>query len=230
MRKILAIDSCEKVYARERDLWSKRKINVVKVNSMQKAICKLAIESNYLFIAINADHIDYKPMLPILLRSTNHPVLLIATSYTPEEYNDAMRAGVDFYSLWHEDTEKMVELALTMVDRSRGRRKKAHAVNLRIFNDMVLCMQNRTIHVNEQKIKLTKTEFQILDLLISKPNWIFTYEQIYNAVWLDSYDECANKTIFTHVTNIRNKFPFNIRDAYIDNILGIGYRFDKSVS
>ena len=67
---------------------------------------------------------------------------------------------------------------------------------------------------------LPKKEFELLALLHSKPNKVFTREEIFSAIWGDNII-VGDRTIDVHIRKLREK----IGDDYIKTIKGVGYKF-----
>lgn len=75
---------------------------------------------------------------------------------------------------------------------------------------------------NEGKeIYLAKKEFELIELLSSKPGKVFTRQEIFNKVW-GAEVIVGNRTIDVHVRKLREK----IGDSYIKTVKGIGYKFE----
>ena len=90
--------------------------------------------------------------------------------------------------------------------------------------DLVVDLENFTVVKNGQTIQLTAKEFQILKLLASSPNRVFTKEQIYQFVWNDSYYGDEN-VINVHMRRLREKIESNpSQPEYIKTLWGIGYK------
>ncbi len=95
------------------------------------------------------------------------------------------------------------------------------------FPNLEIDLYHREIRQNERIIKLTDIEFRILRYLAEQPGRVFTYEQIYEAVWNEEYIN-EKGIIMTHVRHIREKIePDSKTPRYIENIRGVGYRFKK---
>ncbi len=71
-----------------------------------------------------------------------------------------------------------------------------------------------------QELVLPKKEFELLLLLFSKPDKVFTRDEIFNAVWGDNII-VGDRTIDVHIRKLREK----IGDTHIKTIKGVGYKF-----
>lgn len=70
-------------------------------------------------------------------------------------------------------------------------------------------------------ITLPKKEFELLDLLASKPGKVFTRDQILDKVWGGDV-VVGDRTIDVHIRKLREK----LGDSYIKTVKGIGYKFE----
>ena len=88
-------------------------------------------------------------------------------------------------------------------------------------------LENRTVKVSNQIVKLTAKEFDILALLIMHPKRVFTYEMIMDLVWHEDYTFYSRKAVNNHVSNLRKKLKIahDIPD-YIKSVYGVGYKFE----
>lgn len=92
--------------------------------------------------------------------------------------------------------------------------------------NLYLCLEQRRVIVYNQEVILTTKEFDILFLLASNPNRVFTYELIMDLVWNEDYTYYSRKAINNHVSNLRKKLKVKPDDPdYIKSVTGIGYKF-----
>ncbi len=69
-------------------------------------------------------------------------------------------------------------------------------------------------------ITVPRKEFELLSLLISKPEKVFTRDEIFDHIWGDNI-VVGDRTIDVHIRKIREK----IGEDYIKTVKGIGYKF-----
>lgn len=87
--------------------------------------------------------------------------------------------------------------------------------------DLVIDRDSFLVYRGDEKFVLAKKEFELLYLLASKPNKVFTREQILKAIWEDSV-VVTNRTIDVHIRKLREK----IGDHYVTTVKGVGYKFE----
>ena len=74
---------------------------------------------------------------------------------------------------------------------------------------------------------LTAKEFDILALLITHPQRVFTYELIMELVWNEDVTFYSRKAVSNHMSNLRKKLKITSDGLeYIKNIVGVGYKFE----
>jgi len=86
--------------------------------------------------------------------------------------------------------------------------------SIRIDREKYIVVQRDT------EISLPKKEFELLALLMSKPDNVFTREKIFASVWGDDI-VVGDRTIDVHIRKLREK----IGDDYIKTVKGVGYKF-----
>lgn len=89
------------------------------------------------------------------------------------------------------------------------------------IGDLVIDREKVTVQKNDEIIELAKKEFELLNLLVTKPGKVFSREEIFNKVW-GADVIVGNRTIDVHIRKLREK----IGDDYIKTIKGIGYKFE----
>ena len=82
--------------------------------------------------------------------------------------------------------------------------------------------ENYTVEKNGENLRLPRKEFELLALLISKPNFVFKRIEILEKVWGTDI-VVGDRTIDVHIRKLREK----IGSQYITTIKGIGYKFNN---
>ena len=77
-------------------------------------------------------------------------------------------------------------------------------------------------------MKLTATEYRILELLMEHPGQVFSAEQIYEKVWKEIANYTVENTVMVHIRHIREKLEINPKKPkYVKVVWGIGYKMEK---
>ena len=114
-----------------------------------------------------------------------------------------------------------------LISRIKALLKRSHAP-VPVYNkksgktsDDIYMDRERFIVVKKGKeLALPKKEFELLNLLISKPGKVFTREEIFQTVWGDKII-VGDRTIDVHIRKLREK----IGEDFIHTVKGVGYKF-----
>lgn len=90
------------------------------------------------------------------------------------------------------------------------------------FEQLVINMSNKTVTVNGAEVSLTKKEFELLSMLLGKPDTVFSREQLIESIW-NGDTEMSDRTIDVNITRLRKKI-----EPYNKNLItrqGYGYYF-----
>lgn len=94
--------------------------------------------------------------------------------------------------------------------------------NLQVrINDLIIDKERYIVIQGEREIRLPKKEFELLLLLTSKPNKVFTRNEIFARVWGNDVI-VGDRTIDVHIRKIREKLDID----NIKTVKGVGYKFD----
>jgi two-component system alkaline phosphatase synthesis response regulator PhoP len=107
-----------------------------------------------------------------------------------------------------------------LLRRHKHFNQETEATNLK-FGELDIDLEAFMISKNGVQIPLAKKEFELLELLISKPGKVFKREEILNKVWGHEVI-VGDRTIDVHIRKLREK----IGSHYIQTLKGVGYKFD----
>src|SRR6056297_2278404 len=86
--------------------------------------------------------------------------------------------------------------------------------------NLIIDKEKYQVMNNGKELVLPKKEFELLLLLISKPDKVFTRDEIFTAVWGDNII-VGDRTIDVHIRKLREK----IGDKHIKTVKGVGYKY-----
>ena len=93
---------------------------------------------------------------------------------------------------------------------------------------LVLDKKQRLIIVEGEEVRLTATEYKIVELLMEHPGQVFPAEQIYENVWHDEACFAVENTVMVLIRHIREKIEIEPKKPrYIKVVWGIGYKMEK---
>lgn len=107
---------------------------------------------------------------------------------------------------------------------SNSDRKHSDSGVIRV-KDMVLESDSRRVRIDGEDARLTSKEFDILRLLLSNPNKIYSRDDLLRAIWEDATPADA-RTVDVHVRRLREKIEKNPSDPqYVYTKWGSGYYY-----
>lgn len=91
-----------------------------------------------------------------------------------------------------------------------------------IIKDLYVNKKQRTVNIEKLPIEFTPMEFDLLYLLVSNQNLVYSREQLLNLVWGMEYIG-GTRTVDTHIQRVRKKLGVLYQDI-IQTVHGIGYK------
>ncbi|MDD2973349.1 MAG: response regulator transcription factor [Lachnospiraceae bacterium] len=101
--------------------------------------------------------------------------------------------------------------------------------NMQIYRVGGLMMNDETkeVQVDEEFVKLTPIEYNILLLLVKNQGRVFSIDQIYENIWNEEAIG-ADNTVAVHIRHIREKIEINPKEPrYLKVVWGVGYKIEK---
>lgn len=149
-------------------------------------------------------------------KGVNTPVLLLTARDAIEDRVLGLDLGADDYLV-----KPFASSELIARIRSLSRRVNSIYQEQLSFGNIKYESKSHTIIINDETIELTSKEGQLLEMLIKRPNQIFTREQILDRVWGINSDVQEN-TIEFYIHHLRKKLSKKA-DVGIVTIRSVGY-------
>lgn len=103
-----------------------------------------------------------------------------------------------------------------------GENKAIYQVGGLILND-----DTKQVTVDDEPVKMTPIEYNILLLLMKNQGRVFSINQIYESIWNEDAIGAGN-TVAVHIRHIREKIEINPKEPrYLKVVWGVGYKIDK---
>ena len=95
------------------------------------------------------------------------------------------------------------------------------------YDDLLIDTNKKNVKSADKIIKIGKTEYKILSMLMSRPEHVFSREQIIDYVW-DNNPNIDDRTVDVHVSRLRKTFKENYHgNCKIETVHGFGYCIRK---
>ena len=121
-----------------------------------------------------------------------------------------------------------VKARIKAIMRRMSPKKEAAPKNENLFlevKDMKLDIDGHRVYIRDKEINLTSKEFELLELLISHPNKVYSREKLLKLVWGTDYPGDV-RTVDVHIRRLREKVEENPGEPkYVHTKWGVGYYF-----
>lgn len=165
----------------------------------------------------------------IRARSTTLPIIVISARITPADKVMLLNLGADDYLAKPFDLNELTaRIEVQMRHRAEAATPAASgnaegAPHTLRFRDWALSPESRTFTAAGAPVALTPTEFNILELLMGRPQKVFTKQELFELAWGEPYS-VEDSTVNVHVSNLRRKLKPTGTDTYIQTVWSLGYK------
>ncbi len=228
--RVLIVDDDREIVEAIEIYLKNENLDVAKAYDGMQALEKLAEEDFDLIIMdVMMPKLDGLRATMKIRETKNIPILVLSAKSEDSDKIIGLNLGADDYI-----TKPFNPLELVARVKSHLRRyvhlgdssSPAKSNELRT-GDLVLNLDTKEAMVGDQSIKLTPTEYGILEFLMRNQGKVFSIEQIYETVWNEpSYN--VDNTVAVHIRRIREKIEINPKDPrYLKVVWGIGYKIER---
>lgn len=151
------------------------------------------------------------------------PIIMLTAKSEDVDKILGLELGADDYITKPFNPREVVARIKAVLRRTGDREKNLKTLS---FPNLEINLAEYRVKVNNQVVPLTPKEIELLALMASHPNMVFTRENLLENVW--GYDYIGEtRTVDTHVKRLRRKLmiaPHNPWD--IKTIWGVGYKFE----
>lgn len=205
--------------------------NVTKAKNGLEAL-KLLDENHFDLVLLDVmmPKMDGKETLKKIREKFNIPVIMVTAKTSEKDKVEGLTLGADDYV-----TKPIKPLELIARVKAQLRRftvLNPNKVEVEEPNEISIrnLYANKVTHevkVDDEQIKLTKIEFDILYLLAKNPNKVFSTEEIFENVWKEKNFDATNN-VMVHIRRLRNKLKEETREEkIITTVWGVGYKIEK---
>ncbi|MFI3129139.1 MAG: response regulator transcription factor [Bacillota bacterium] len=218
MINILIVDDNESIRSLLSHRLSKEGFNIYQAGDGEEAydiVCERNIDLIMLDIMMpNMNGFEFLKL--IRGQDFEMPVFMITADENFDRKIEGFKLGVDDFLV---KPLNMEEVALRV--NSLLRRAKINKSRIITIGGVELNEETLQVTVEGEGINLAKKEFQLIFLLLSYPNKIFTRQNLLERIWEDS--DTIDRTVDVHINRLREKLE-TVKEFKISTVKGLGYK------
>lgn len=219
MKKILVVDDESAIRGLLKESLEMEGYLVYTAKSGMEAMENLKHQPDLIFLDVNMPDMDGYMVCEKIRDYVDCPILFLTARTEEQDRVNGFKSGGDDYIVKPFGMEEM--LARVEAHLRREERRQTNR-NIYIGKDLTVDFSGRQVLVEGKDIGLTRTEFSIVELLITHSGQVFDKEQIYESV--RGFDGEADASIIAeHVRRIRQKIDKNTK--HIETVWGVGYKW-----
>lgn len=177
-----------------------------------------------LILDLGLPDIDGIDLIGSIRRQGDVPIIVLSARTGEKDKVEALDMGANDYVTKPFGTDELlarVRVALRNVRQSEG-----FGMNQFILKQMLIDYEERKVILDGVEVKLTQTEYNIVQLLSMHAGRVLTYSEIIKKIW-GYTDSGSVKKLQVNMANVRKKFGEKPgENQYIINELGVGYRMN----
>ena len=146
------------------------------------------------------------------------PVLMLTARDAVEDRIDGLDAGADDYLVKPFDVGELKARLRALLRRTGAEDAPGELV----FDELRLDPQRHGVIVREEFVELTRTEYQLLELLMRNPRRVLPHDLIYDRVWGYDFGPASN-ALRVYVGYLRRKLQDAGARPLLHTVRGVGY-------
>ena len=156
---------------------------------------------------------------------SNVPIIMLTAKGDDMDKILGLEYGADDYITKPFNILEVKARIKAIIHRTAKQEKKADTAGRIQAGDMTIERDNRRVYIEGREINLTAKEFDVLELLATHPNQVYSREKLLTMVWGVDYPGDA-RTVDVHIRRLREKVETNSSEPkYVHTKWGVGYYF-----
>ena len=156
---------------------------------------------------------------------SNVPIIMLTAKGDDMDKILGLEYGADDYITKPFNILEVKARIKAIIRRTAKQEKKADTAGRIQAGDMTIERDNRRVYIEGREINLTAKEFDVLELLATHPNQVYSREKLLTMVWGADYPGDA-RTVDVHIRRLREKVEANSSEPkYVHTKWGVGYYF-----
>lgn len=219
--RLLIADDEQDIRALLKDFFEMQGYQTETAKDGKEVLEKIARQPDLILLDINMPGMDGLEVCRRIREYVSCPILFLTARVEEQDRINGLMTGGDDYII---KPFSLDELNARVTAHLRREARRTRKDSLRIAGELVIHYSRRCVYCGEENLGLTRTEFDIVELLSMNRGQVFSKERIYEKLW--GYDSEGDEAIVTeHIRRIRMKFRKYSDKTYIETVWGVGYQW-----
>lgn len=159
-------------------------------------------------------------------RGLKTPVIFLSAKDTPKNVQEGFLSGGDDYMTKPFEMQELLLRIKAVLHRTNPELDDRHDGDRLEYRDIVMQPQSHEVLVGEQRVELTRLEFNLLKTFIEHPNKVLQRDFLLKSVWGENGTH-KGRTVNVAINRLKEKIDPQKNKEYIKTVRGIGYMIEK---
>lgn len=157
--------------------------------------------------------------------TANIPIIMITAKNTPTDIVVGLELGANDYVTKPFNNQVLIARIRNQLRKTTVEQTTAKTLT---YKSLVITEDEFKVELDGESLDLTKTEFEILCMLVKSPGRVYTRTQIISNLKNGEYSDITDRAIDVQILNLRRKL--GAFASNIETIRGVGYRMQQITS
>lgn len=221
-KKILVVDDEEAIVEFVASSLLKENFQVIKAYSGEEALKKVQKDApDLVLLDVMLPEKDGFEICKDIRDFTDVPIIMLTARDEDMDKIIGLEMGADDYVVKPFNPKELIARIKAIFRRLKPPSEDVKDQKIRV-GDLVLDIFKRKAFLNDEIVEFAPKEFDLLLVLISNPNKLFSREELLKEVW--GYEYVDNRSVDVHIKYVREKLGKPMSDC-IQTVWGKGYKF-----
>lgn len=166
--------------------------------------------------------VDGKEVCKRIKKKDDVPILMLSAKAETFDKVLCLELGADDYVVKPFEAKELIARVKAIIRRTKG--KDSGFLDVK-FPDFLISKNSYTVIIKDKQLELPPKEFELLYLLASNPNSVFTRDMLLEKVWgFDFFGD--SRTVDVHIKRLREKINVDDVNWQLKTVWGVGYKFE----
>lgn len=223
-RTILLVDDEPRLLSLLKDYLQRSGYNILTAQNGKEAlrICQQQ-EPDLIILDVMMPEMDGYEFMRLHRQEKRTPIILLTARVEDDEKVIGLELGADDYITKPFRPRELAARVSTVLRRASGQQEEKP---IYVCGNILVNTAEHTVKVAGKPVRLTHSEFELLVCFLASPGRVFNRLDLLDAIQGVRY-QGYERTIDTHIKNLRRKLDRNNSASCIETIYGVGYRFTE---